>query len=77
VSDPLGLTPEQRIRSNMFAAFQRRELWWPDDVTEAIEVPHTACGYCRAISGHTPDCIGQLAETLHDVQAQIDTREDA
>jgi hypothetical protein len=72
VSDPLGLTPDQRTRSNMFAVFQRRELWWPPDVEQAIERPEpAACGYCRAISGHTPDCIGQLAETLHDLELRL------
>jgi hypothetical protein len=53
VSDPLGMTPDQRMLSNVFAAFRGRGMWWPEDIDQA------------------PEPIGEIAETLDDVQARL------
>lgn len=71
--DPLGLTPQQRTESNIFAAFRRREIWWPPEVDTRVTAEDGPCLSCDS-DQHQPDCISLIARTLHELGLRLDAR---
>ena len=60
-SDPLGLTPEQRMWSNVFASVRRRSIWWPPELDD------------RVIDGEW----SELRQSVQELETAVATREDA
>lgn len=56
-SDPLGLTPEQRLWSNVFGTVRGRPAWWPPNLDDRVidgewtELRHSVLALETAFAG--------------------------